>query len=48
MKKIAVCIPTYNRIDLIREFLETQTEIYFNNNIDIWIYDSNEGDEISK
>lgn len=48
MKKIAVCIPTYNRIDLIREFLETQTEIYFNNNIDIWIYDSNEGDECKK
>lgn len=45
MCKIVVCVPTYKRIDLIKEFLETQVEIYKKYNIDIWIYDSNETNE---
>lgn len=42
MNKMAVCILTYDRDDLITEFLKTQVELYEQFEVDVWIYDSNE------
>ena len=39
---MAVCILTYDRDDLITEFLKTQVELYEQFEVDVWIYDSNE------
>lgn len=39
----AICIPTYNRPDVIREFIETAAERYMQYGFDIYIYDSSEG-----
>lgn len=41
-KKSAICIPTYNRPEVIKEFIETTAELYFRYGFDIYIYDSSE------
>ncbi|MDR1772933.1 MAG: hypothetical protein LBS02_20230 [Hungatella sp.] len=43
--KIAVCIPTYDRSQIMKEFLESCSADYANFGIDIYIYDSSTNDE---
>ena len=40
--KVAVCIPTYNRPDVIQEYIENTVFRYLRHNFDIFIYDSSE------
>lgn len=40
--RLAVCIPTYNRSQIIQEFLETYINEYIYEKFDIYIYDSSE------
>lgn len=42
-KKLAVCIPTYNRPEVMDEFFETAVHRYLDYGFDIYIYDSSEG-----
>lgn len=42
--KLALCIPTYNRPEVIREFLEKRFFYYWLHGFDIYIYDSSEND----
>ncbi len=41
--KLAVCIPTYNRPEVINEFFETVAFQYIEHGYDIFVYDSSEG-----
>lgn len=43
--KLAVCIPTYNRPEVIEEFIESAINWYVENNVDIFIYDSSEDEK---
>lgn len=43
--KIAVCIPTYNRSQIVNEFLTQCSADYVNLGIDIYIYDSSTNNE---
>lgn len=43
--RLAVCIPTYNRANVVQEFLKLYAEPYWKREIDIYIYDSSESDE---
>ncbi|MFV0238795.1 MAG: hypothetical protein ACK5H4_01975 [Lacrimispora sphenoides] len=43
--KIAICIPTYNRSQIIKEFLDRCLMDYVSFGIDIYIYDSSTNDE---
>lgn len=45
MKKLASCIPTYNRPDIIEEFLHSYMSVYQKLNIDVYIYDSSSDDD---
>ena len=40
MKDLAICIPTYERAEFIREFLEICLPITEQFDIDVYIYDS--------
>lgn len=44
--KIAYCIPTYNRPAVVQDILEKTLDIYQKYQIDVYIYDSSEGDDI--
>ena len=48
MKKIAYCIPTYNRAKTIDSVLPRLLPILCKNDIDIYIYDSSSNDETKK
>lgn len=48
MKKLVICVLTYNRDDVIQIFLDKETEIFKHNNLDIIIYDSSESDKTKK
>ena len=43
--RIAYCIATYERPEVIDDFLEKNADIYLNNNIDIFIFDSSRDDD---
>lgn len=43
--KLAVCIPTYNRPEVIKEFLERISYRYLQRGFDIYIYDSSENEQ---
>lgn len=43
--KVAVCIPTYNRPEVIREFIEKHIRRYMQHHFDIFIYDSSEDNQ---
>lgn len=43
--KLAVCIPTYQRADMIEELLKTSMDLYLKYGIDVYIYDSSEDDK---
>jgi hypothetical protein len=47
-KKLAVCVTTYHRNDLVNEFLNTQMDIYDKYDVDVWIYESNEDTQCSE
>lgn len=40
--KLAVCIPTYNRPEVIEELIQTSNQQYMQHHFDIFIYDSSE------
>lgn len=42
---MAVCIPTYERSDVVEDFLDSCYERYVNAGIDLYFYDSSKGDE---
>lgn len=42
MKKLALCIPTYNRTAIVAEFLEQYADFYYHSGIDLYYYDSSE------
>ena len=44
-KKIAVCVPTYNHPDVVEDVLSKSIQDYYNYGIDIYYYDSSEGNE---
>lgn len=46
MKKIALCIPTYNDYNDLNNFLLTDEEILFARNVDLIIFDSSKNDAI--
>lgn len=48
MNKIAVCVPTYNRPDKIREVLEKEIDFLHRHNVDIHIFDSSENTATGK
>lgn len=48
MKQLAICIPTYNQPEMIREMSIRCLDIYKENNIDIYIYDSSPGSETER
>ena len=37
---LAICIPTYNRVEFVREFLEERLELFRNFGIDVYVADS--------
>lgn len=45
MKKIVICVPTYNRPKMVQEVLEYELAYYVNYNFDIIYYDSSENSE---
>lgn len=44
-KKIAVCVPTYNHPDVVDDVLKNSINDYYDCGIDIYYYDSSEGNE---
>lgn len=46
--KLAICVPTYNRPDVIQELMAKGLSIFQEYEIDIYIYDSSEGTETEK
>lgn len=48
MKKLAVCVPTYERSDVVEELLFKSLRLYYDNNIDVFIYDSSTDDKTKK
>nr|MCR4745361.1 glycosyltransferase [Lachnospiraceae bacterium] len=48
MSKIAMCVPTYKRADIINELFFLQKELYERFDIDLYIYDSSPDDETEK
>lgn len=46
--KLAVCIPTYRRPEVIRELMENMVFQYIHHSFDIYIYDSSEDDSTEK
>lgn len=47
-KKVAICIPTYQRKDVIQEYLESNLGDYQESYFDIYIYDSSEDNSTEK
>lgn len=45
-KPLAIIIPTYNRLNCVRYYLEMQLEHFQRHNIDVIIYDSSDNDDI--
>ena len=45
---IALCIPTYERYDVLKDFFITCVQYYIESGIDIYIYDSSIGDDTRK
>lgn len=45
-KALAIIIPTYNRLDCVKYYLDTQLEAFQNCGIDVVIYDSSEDSEV--
>lgn len=45
MGKLAICVPTYNRPDVVRELIAKCLSMYQKYGIDVYIYDSSEGTE---
>lgn len=43
--KVALCIPTYERSEIVRDFLTRCSSYYFQEGIDIYYYDSSVSDE---
>lgn len=43
--KLAVCIPTYHRSEVVEEFIETAISWYVENKVDIFFYDSSEDEK---
>lgn len=48
MNKLALCIPTYNRSDMLRELITKSIAIYQIYGIDVYIFDSSEDTETEK
>lgn len=48
MKDLCVIVPTYNREDSIEYYLQTQLKNFCDNGIDVWIYDSSDGQETNR
>ena len=46
MKKLAICIPTYNRCDIVRKWLEQEIDIIKKYDIDVIFYDSSTDNKI--
>jgi len=44
-RKLAICIPTYNRPDIIEELLKKSMETYSKFNFDLYIYDSSDNNK---
>lgn len=44
-RRLAVCIPTYNRSEIILEFIEKHIERYLKYGFDIFVYDSSENSD---
>ena len=45
---IALCIPTYERCDVLKDFFITCAQYYIESGIDIYIYDSSISDDTRK
>lgn len=45
MGKLAICVPTYNRPNVVQEFIAKCLSMYQKYGIDVYIYDSSEGTE---
>ena len=45
MKKIAVCVATYNRANIVDDVLKNSIYHYHGCGIDVYYYDSSEGNE---
>jgi hypothetical protein len=45
---LAICVPTYNRPEVIEELFIRCTDVYRDLRIDLYIYDSSEGDQTEK
>lgn len=43
--KLAICIPTYRRADVVEELLKTSMDMYSKYRLDVYIYDSSDDDE---
>lgn len=48
MKQLAVCVPTYNQPEMIREMCVRCLDIYRENSIDLYIYDSSPDHETER
>jgi len=48
MRKLAICVPTYNRADIINEFIIRCMNKYTNMKYDVYIYDSSDNNETEK
>jgi hypothetical protein len=46
--KVALCIPTYERYEVIKEFLTKCSSYYFKEGIDVYYYDSSESDDTER
>ena len=44
MNQLAICVPTYNRAEMIEEMLIRYGKIYQRKEIDVYFYDSSEGE----
>lgn len=48
MDKLAICIPTYNRSDILQELIAKSFAMYQKYGIDVYIFDSSEGAETER
>ena len=48
MKRVALCIPTYERCDCIRDLIETCASYYLEYGIDIYLFDSSKNNAVEQ
>ena len=48
MKKLAICVPTYKHVDVVKEILLYSNGYLKKHGVDIYYYDSSENDDLHR